>query len=139
MTLTSILVAPDGLAELPPLDPEKATEWLNEIVQFWWQSLHQPLPVTAKTALAYVKILFLNRGEDGSEKAREAARKAYEGDGYNFRGELGYRDGVYLKRCYPGFDALWQAEHNRFKTLAEHIYGPLMTTICTDTIHGQHA
>ncbi len=137
MTLTSILIAPDGRAELPPLDPEKAAEWLNEIVQFWWQSLHQPLPVTAKTGLAYVKVLYLNSEEGVSEKAREAARKTYEGDGYNFQGELGYSDGVYLKRCYPDFDALWQADHNRFKTLAERIYGPLMDTIYTDTTHGQ--
>jgi len=132
MTLTSILVAPDGLAELSPLHPEKAGQWLDEIIRFWWQSLQQPLPVTAKTALAYVKILFSNDGEEALEKAREAARKAYEGDGYNFQGELGYTDGVYLKRCYPDFDALWQAKDNRFKTLAEQIYKPIMETIWND-------
>ncbi len=137
MVLTSILVAPDGLAELPPLHPEKAGEWLADITAFWWQGLQQPLPVTAKTALAYLKILFSNDKESTPEKAREAARKAYEGDGYNFSGELGYADGVYLKRCYPDFDALWQAEQYRFKTLAERTYGPLMATIYTDTIHGQ--
>ena len=137
MTLTSILVAPDGLAELPPLHPEKAGKWLDEIIRFWWQGIQEPLPVTAKTALAYVKTLFSNDGEEALMKAQEAARKAYEGDGYNFQGELGYADGVYLKRCYPDFDALWRAEDNRFKTLAEWIYEPLMSTIQTDTIHGQ--
>jgi exodeoxyribonuclease V gamma subunit len=136
MTLTSILVAPDGLAELPPLQPGKAGEWLTELTAFWWQGLQQPLPVTAKTALAYVKILFSDDGEGAADKAQEAARKAYEGDGYNFQGELGYTDGVYLKPCYPDFDALWRAEQHRFKILAEHIYGPLVNTIQTDTIHG---
>jgi len=139
MVLTSILIAPDGLVELPPLNPLKASELLSEIIDFWWRSLHQPLSVTGKTALAYVTVLFFNSGEHASEKAREAARKAYEGDGYNFYGELGYADGVYLKRCYPDFDALWQAEQNRFKSLAESIYGPLMATISRDTTHGQHA
>jgi len=137
MALTSILVAPDGLAELPPLHPEKARQWLDEMIRFWWEGLQHPLPITAKTALAYLKILFSNNGEGVLEKAREMARKAYEGDGYHFPGELGYADGVYLKRCYPDFDALWQAEDNRFKTLAERIYGPFMNTLQTDTIHGQ--
>ena len=129
MSLTSILVAPDGLAEFPPLHPEKAGQWLDEIIRFWWLGLQQPLPVTAKTALAYVKILFSNGKEGDPLKAREAARKAYEGDGYHFSGELGYADGVYLKRCYPDFDALWQAEQNRFKNLSEYIYGPLVNAI----------
>ena len=137
IALTSTLVAPDGLAELPPLHPEKAGEWLTGIIAFWWQGLQQPLPITAKTALAYLKLLFSSDGEDVLEKAREAARKAYEGDGYSFSGELGYADGIYLKRCYPDFDVLWEAEHNRFKTLAERFYGPLMSTIQTDTTHGQ--
>ena len=132
IALTSILVAPDGLAELPPLPPEKAGKWLDEIVKFWWQGLQQPHPVTAKTAPAYLKILFSNKGDNVLEKAREAARKTYEGDGYNFSGELGYADGVYLKRCYLDFDALWQAEESRFKILAEQLYGPLMETIRSD-------
>ncbi|MCP4577252.1 MAG: exodeoxyribonuclease V subunit gamma [Deltaproteobacteria bacterium] len=132
MSLTSILVAPDGLAELPPLHPGKAGKWLDDIIRFWWQGLQQPLPVTAKTALAYVKILFSNDGEEALMKAQEAARKAYEGDGYNFQGELGYTDSVYLKRCYPDFDVLWRAEDNRFKTLAGQIYKPIMETIWND-------
>jgi exodeoxyribonuclease V gamma subunit len=133
MALTSILVAPDGLAELPPLHPEKAGKWLADIIAFWWQGLQEPLPVTAKTALAYLNLLFSSDNREGVlEKAREAARKAYEGDGYHFKGELGYGDGVYLKRCYPDFDALWQAENNSFETLAERIYGPLMETIWND-------
>ena len=82
-------------------------------------------------------MLFSNGKEQDPLKAREAARKTYEGDGYNFSGELGYNDGVYLKRCYPDFEALWQAENNRFTTLAKGIYGPLVSTIQTDTINGQ--
>ena len=132
MALTSTLVAPDGLAELPPLDRERAGEWLADIIAFWWRGLRQPLPVTAKTALAYLKTLASNDGEGAGQKAWEAARKAYEGDGYHFKGELGYGGGVYLKRCYPNFDALWQAENNSFVTLAEDLYGPLMETIWKD-------
>ena len=130
MVLTSTLVAPDGLAELPPLGREKAAKWLTRIISFWWMGLQKPLPVTAKTALAYVKTLA--SGEEALQKAWEAARKAYEGDGYHFPGELGYGDGVYLKRCYPDFNALWQAENNLFETLARQLYGPLMETFCND-------
>ena len=55
MTLTSILVAPDGLAELRPLHAEKAGQWLNDLIRFWWQGLQQPLPVTAENSLGLCK------------------------------------------------------------------------------------
>ena len=129
LALTSILVAPDGMAQLPPLDRGRAGGWLAEIMATWWHGLSQPLPVTAKTALTYLKTLISNEGEDAPQKAWEAARKAYEGDGYHFPGELGYGDGVYLKRCYPDFDALWQAENGRFETSAEKLYEPLIMNV----------
>ena len=132
LALTSILVAPDGPAQLPPLDQGRAGEWLAEILATWWKGLSQPLPVTAKTALAYVKTLISNEGEDARPKAWEAARRAYEGDGYQFPGELGYGDGVYLERCYPDFDSLWQADNGLFEILAEKLYGPLMETLWND-------
>ena len=135
MDLTSILIAPDGLAKFPPLRPEEAKAYLTEIAAFWWESLHRPMAVTARTALAYVKVLSANRDKEGEieEKALAAARKAYEGDGYHYVGELGYDDGIYLKRCYPDFKALRQADNDGFITLADRIYKPLMANIQTDT------
>lgn len=135
MDLTSILIAPDGLAKLPPLRPDEAKAYLTEIAAFWWQSLHRPMPVTAKTALAYLKVLSANKDKEGdsSTKAMEAARKAYEGDGYHYMGELGYNDGIYLKRCFPDFKALRQTDNDGFITLANRIYEPLVATIQADT------
>ena len=135
MDLTSILIAPDGLAKFPPLPPEAAKAYLTEIAAFWWESLQRPMPVTAKTALAYLKVLSANSDGEGEivNKALAAARKAYEGDGYHSMGELGYHDGIYLKRCYPDFDAILQADNDGFITLADRIYEPLMANIQTDT------
>ena len=135
LDLTSILIAPDGLAKFPPLHPEVAKAYLDEIAAFWWQSLHRPMPVTAKTALAYLKVLSANRDKEGEimDRALDAARKAYEGGAFHYMGELGYHDGIYLKRCYPEFNAILQVENDGFITLANRIYGPLMDTIQTDT------
>ncbi len=130
--LTSILIAPDGLITLPPLHPDKASAHLTEIVAFWWHSLHQPLPVTAKTAFAYLKTLSAHNGDDGHERAYEAARKAYEGDGYHYFGELGFGDGIYLKRCFPDFRALWRFQKGLFRTFSNKIYEPLLTDLQTD-------
>jgi exodeoxyribonuclease V gamma subunit len=122
LVLTSYLVAPDGLVELPPLGRDSASKWLAEIVTHWWQGLQKPLPVTAKSALAYLRVLLSDPDHDG-QKAANAARKAYQGDGYNSFGELGYSP--YLKRIYADFDALWQADDNRFAALAQALYNPL--------------
>ena len=82
-----------------------------------------------------MKVLSTNSDREGEivNKALAAARKAYEGDGYHYMGELGYHDGIYLKRCYPDFKALRQADNDGFITLASRIYEPLMTNIQTDT------
>lgn len=120
--LASYLVAPDGLIKLPPLGRDAARQWFADIVAHWWSGLRQPLPVTAKTALAYWQVLLSDPDRD-RQKAADAARQAYQGNGYNAFGELGYSP--YLKRVYADFDALWQADDNRFIVLAEALYAPL--------------
>ena len=123
LNLTSYLVAPDGLIAFPPLDQNQAGQWLNTIIAHWWSGLRHPLPVTAKTALAYLRIR--EDDPDGDpQKAINAARRTYQGDGYNSAGELGYS--LYLQRIYPDFDILWEAEENRFTTLAQALYAPLV-------------
>jgi len=129
LALTSYLVAPDCITELQPLDKEIARLWLTAVIEHWWEGLQQPLPVTAKTALAYLAELMPVEGQGDPQKAETAARHAYQGDGFHASGELGYGDGVYLKRCYPDFDALRQALDNRFESLAGAIYAPLVQSI----------
>jgi exodeoxyribonuclease V gamma subunit len=131
LTLTSYLIAPDGCAMLTPVDRPTAQQWLHHIIRHWWQGLEYPLPVTAKTAMAYLAAPPSGNLEATRKKAREAARKAYEGDGYHHLGELGYGDGAYLKRCYTDFDALWDADtkDNGFEKLAGDLYAPLVEAV----------
>lgn len=129
--LTSYLVAPDGVAALRPLKSDAATGWIFDIIGHWWIGLEMPLPVTAKTALAYLGILLHPNAKDTQEiteqKAREAARKAYQGNGYNSFGELGYSP--YLERVYVDFETLFAAKKGRFKDLAGRLYRPLIETL----------
>ncbi len=129
LTLTSYLVAPDGSAELKPVDRPTAQKWLDKIIEHWWIGQHQPLPVTAKSALAYLAVSLSSDREEEQQKAQNAARKAYQGDGYNYLGELGYGDGAYLKRCYPDFETLWNAQDNKFEALARELYAPLVEAL----------
>ncbi len=129
--LSSYLVAPDGVAELRPLDQDCAEKWLAEIMASWRSGLMRPLPVTAKTALAYLAALNSDHPKDTPEmkqqKAVDAARSAYQGNEFSPSGELGYN--LYLARTYPDFSALWQADGNQFKHLATSLYAPLLQAI----------
>lgn len=118
--LTSHLVSPDGIGRFFPIEKSQAQKILNDMVSCLLQGLRQPLPVTAKTGLAYACTL---RTKD-EDKARADAEKAYEGGGYGASGELGYD--VYLKRAYPGFEALWSASDNFFVSLCKILYEPLV-------------
>ncbi|MBI9088824.1 MAG: exodeoxyribonuclease V subunit gamma [Desulfobacterium sp.] len=120
MDLASHLVAPDGVATLGPLDKTTAGKLLRTIIVLWGEGLTYPLPVTAKTGITYVDVL---KTKDG-EKAKLEALKTYEGDGFRVHGELGYDR--YLQRAYPAFDDLWQARDNRFVSLCETLYEPLV-------------
>ena len=69
-------------------------------------------------------------------KAVDAARTAYQGNGYNAVGELGYSP--YLQRIYPDFDTIWQADDNRFSTLAEALYAAPGPILCAGAISMAH-
>jgi exodeoxyribonuclease V gamma subunit len=126
--LTSYLVAPDGVAELRQLDQDCAERWLTEIINHWWSGLQHPLPVTAKTALAYLEAMQSDNPRDTPEmkrqKAVDAARIAYQGNSFNTSGELRYS--LYLARIYPDFSAIWQTDGNQFDHLATSLYAPLL-------------
>jgi exodeoxyribonuclease V gamma subunit len=123
LDLTSYLVAPDGLIKLPPLGRDPARKRIQAVIAHWWSGLQQPLPVAAKTALAYLRALHSNPDAD-PDKAVDAARNAYQGNGYTTFGELGYS--LYLQRIYPGFEEIWQTDDNRFATLAQALYAPMI-------------
>ena len=131
ISLTSYLVAPDGIAELRPIEREKAYHWLAVVVGWYLRGLRRPLPVAAKSALAHQAALFRGSPKDSPEgrlqKALAAARKAYQGDGYQSSGEVGFSP--YLQRSYPDFDALEGAGDNHFGRLSEALYAPLLQVL----------
>jgi exodeoxyribonuclease V gamma subunit len=124
--LTSYLVAPDGVIKLPTLERELARQWIDAVIAQWWSGLRHPLPLAAKAALAYLRVLHFDPDADPA-KAVDAARHAYQGNGDNTFGELGYS--LYLQRVYPDFDAIWQADGKRFTALAEALYAPLVQSV----------
>ena len=125
--LASHLVAPDGITVLPPITQSQARKCLETMVFYLFKGLSRPLPVTAKTGLAYAHGMMTKNDED---KAKAEAAKTYEGDGYNSNGELGYD--AYLRRAYPGFDDLWQAYDNQFVSLCQTLYKPLVSALETE-------
>ena len=131
LLLTSYLVAPDGKAALAPVEKTTALKWLTVIINHWWEGQKKPLSVTAKTALAFLKEIGSGNPKDTPEikenKAIQAARKVYEGDGFNSNGELGYS--TYLARVYPGFEILWNQDDNLFRELSESLYGPMISHV----------
>ncbi len=146
MSLTSCLVAPDGIVPLSPLGKKIARELLHDIIDMWWQGLCLPLPITPRTAMAWLlkvpesvltdpvkKTPAEDNDSDGENHvddaletamamARNHAAKVYQGDGFH-SGETGCTPCAL--RAYPDFDSLWQARNNAFPMLARRLYGPL--------------
>jgi exodeoxyribonuclease V gamma subunit len=126
--LASHLVAPDKTVSLPPIAPSRALEFLSAMVLCLFRGLCRPLPVTAKTGLAYAHAVMFKE----EDQAKAAAARAYEGDGYNFGGELAYDP--CLQRTYPGFEDLWQAHDNQFVSLCRTLYEPLVLALEPDLV-----
>jgi len=149
LSLTSSLVAPDGIVTLNPLEKNTAKALLHDIIDLWWQGLCLPLPITPRTAMAWLLKVPESDGEepphDGEDAspgatngediskaamamamARNEASKAYQGDGFR-SGEIGYTPCAL--RAYPDFDSLWNAHNNAFPLLARRLYGPLFNAL----------
>ncbi len=124
--LTSHLIAPDAVAAFHPLDKPAALTILMEILTVFRQGLARPLPVTAKTGVAYAAALVAK----DEQRAKNDAARVYAGDGFNARGELGYDP--YLQRTFPDFDSLWQAHDTLFKDLAATLYAPMVQAVVNE-------
>jgi len=96
--------------------------------------MRSPLPLAPKTAFAWLRampeVLDDGAGPDAASpeltlhKARNAARKAYEG-AYLQQGEV--ETCAYLQRAYPDFDTLFAS--GEFAELAESLLRPLQRAI----------
>ncbi len=116
LPLTTLLVGEDVGLGFPPLGQEPARQILGRWLEGWRDGLNAPLPVALETAIAWLS------GEDET-KAAEAARKAYEGDDFSHRGEVGRS--ASLARQYPDFAALvadgefYQLSHDLYQSLLQ--------------------
>ena len=107
---------PIAALRLPPLAGNEAAHHLTALLEAWLEGQQQPLPVTARTALAALE------AED-SEKTdpAEAARQAYEGDGYQQPGE---RDSdPHLRRTFATAEDLLGEAFDHWR---DALYRPLV-------------
>jgi exodeoxyribonuclease V gamma subunit len=114
LPLTTALVASDETLLLPPLDKATATRTLDDLLLAWQHGMQRPLPVAIQTAFAWL-------GQNDEVKAQAAARKAYDGDGQNSKGER--EKSTALARQFPDFDALLDTEE--FVGWCESLYKPI--------------
>jgi exodeoxyribonuclease V gamma subunit len=99
---------------LAPLDKNTACRTLNDLLLAWQHGMQRPLPVAVQTAFAWL-------GQGDEVKAEAAARKAYDGDGQNSKGER--EKSTALARQFPDFDALLDSEE--FVGWCESLYKPI--------------
>lgn len=101
------------------LSPEDARARLTDLVALYDEGLRRPLPLFARSALAWVSALH----QDGDEEAAmQAARKIFL-DGFDRDGEC--RD-VHIARAFPDPGAALDEE---FQALAARVYGWLVDAL----------
>ncbi|WP_407314920.1 exodeoxyribonuclease V subunit gamma [Pseudomonas sp. nanlin1] len=114
LPLTTALVASDDTLLLAPLDRAVAVSALGDMVLARQTGMSRPLPVAVKTAFAWL-------GQSDPDKAEASARRAYEGDGQNTRGER--QESTALLRQFADFDGLTESEE--FEGWCEALYRPM--------------
>ncbi|CUB00185.1 exodeoxyribonuclease V subunit gamma [Thiomonas bhubaneswarensis] len=100
-----VLVGLDARIEVPPLGKDEATGHLLALLQAWHDGMREPLPFTARTALADLK--------DGK------GQQAYDG-GFNNAPEV---QEPCLARMFPGYAAL--AADGRLAAYTATLFKPL--------------
>ncbi|MFW5451738.1 MAG: exodeoxyribonuclease V subunit gamma [Methylophagaceae bacterium] len=90
----------------------EANSLLQVLLEYYWQGLHQPLPLFSNTSFAFAKASL----NDGRSNPENAMNKAWQGDDYS----ASEGDDLYYQQLYdiPPLD-------ESFKELALTIYSPL--------------
>ena len=123
LPLRTLVVASDGVIEIPPIEQADAYEQLTSLVEAYYQGMRAALPVACKTAFAWLAAC----PEKEMEKAMEKARTRYEGDDWN-PGEVDYD--AYLSRFFPSFASLTQTDDgDGFNYWAYMLYRPVHAQI----------
>ena len=106
----SILITEDNDYQFSPI--ENAQVILQQLIELYWQGIHQPLPLFSNTSYAFAKTT-LNKTKASAENAMLSA---WEGSQFS----SAEADDVYYQQLYvePPLD-------NAFKALALTIYEPL--------------
>lgn len=121
VAVAGVMVGRDASLTVEPVATAEAAAQLDLLMAAWRAGMAEPLPVALKTALAHI-----------ADPTRASA--AYEGSTHA-AGEVA---DTALARTYPDFEHL--VADGRFATLAESLYGPLVTWIATSVQvvpHGQ--
>lgn len=92
MPLQSLVIAADTVISIAPIEPDAALAQLESLIQAWHLGMQEPLPVSCKTAFAWLSA--------APEKALDTAQAQYQGDDWN-NGEVDYD--AYLARFFPTF------------------------------------
>jgi len=95
LPLQSLVIAADTVISIAPIEQSAALAQLNTLVQAWYQGMLEPLPVSCKTAFAWLGA--------APEKALDTAQAQYQGDDWN-NGEVDFD--AYLSRFFPTFAGL---------------------------------
>jgi exodeoxyribonuclease V gamma subunit len=109
--VTGYLVARDAVVEIAAIDCDSACARLAELVALWRANLDQPLPVAARTALAFLRDGKAESVYDGSELPNDAGPPPEGAE-------------PALARLWPDFDAL--AAQPGWPAVAEQLYRPLV-------------
>ncbi|MDZ7790406.1 MAG: exodeoxyribonuclease V subunit gamma [Xanthomonadales bacterium] len=116
LLFTTILVSDQHRVQINPVEPERAMEWLQNLVVSWLEGMTRPLPVAAKTACAFLPTHDL-----------AAARTSFSPSTSSWEppGEVETRPE--LARFHPTFDGLVSAgdKEDGFADWAEQLYGAL--------------
>lgn len=123
--LTTLLVAEDVRLAFAPLSQAEGEHLLRQWLDAYAAGMRAPLSVAIRTVAAW----FAQLDKDGDEeKAMDAARKIYEGDGHTTTGEV--QQSASLARQYPSFDALLQ--NGQFASWGAMLYKALFDADITE-------
>lgn len=115
LAVQTLVVAADTIIELPPIEPTLASQYLQAMVEAYYQGLRQPLPLASKAGFAWL-----------ATNQAERAQAVYEGDDWH-KGEVAYD--AYLGRFFPSFASLTETNPDYgFEYWSEALYQPLFAS-----------
>ncbi|MBB5019413.1 exodeoxyribonuclease V gamma subunit [Chitinivorax tropicus] len=125
VALESRLIGLDGTLHLPPV--EDADALLGELLTYYWQGLHTPLPFFIKSSYAYAEAI---HREQPAERALINARKEWDAPETRFNLHFGESENIWYQAAWRATDPL--DEH--FAHLAVQLYSPLLA-VMNETKH----